>query len=157
MEGGQRKMKNIKFFLLGILFLSSLLFFTAKTVRADLVITWTTPPNSTSSDPNPSGTWTSTGGYIDVHFIANGADYTWAGTTTVTNPTHSQKGVVLLRLSYDWFDKFNHQNKDWHKSIKAKMNLELVDQVNKTYDKKISYSELYKYDTIRSLCDHSPD
>ena len=99
-------MKNIKFFLLGILFLSSLLFFTAKTVRADLVITWTTPPNSTSSDPNPSGTWTSTGGYIDVHFIANGADYTWAGTTTVTNPTHSQKGVVLLRLSYDWFDKF---------------------------------------------------
>ncbi len=31
---------------------------------------------------------------------------------------------------YDWFDKFNHQDKLWHKSIKTKMNLALIDQVN---------------------------
>ncbi len=23
---------------------------------------------------------------------------------------------------YDWFDEFNHQRKDWHSSLKAKMN-----------------------------------
>jgi spore maturation protein CgeB len=32
---------------------------------------------------------------------------------------------------YDWFDKFNHQSKDWHKSLKAKMNSALINQVNK--------------------------
>ena len=31
---------------------------------------------------------------------------------------------------YDWFEKFNHQSTNWHKSIKAKMNLELISQVN---------------------------
>jgi spore maturation protein CgeB len=32
---------------------------------------------------------------------------------------------------YDWFDKFNHQSKDWQKSLKAKMNKALINQVNK--------------------------
>lgn len=31
---------------------------------------------------------------------------------------------------YDWFDKFNHQHKDWHKSLKAAMNRDLICQVN---------------------------
>jgi hypothetical protein len=30
---------------------------------------------------------------------------------------------------YDWFDKFNHQRKDWNKSIKSKMNQDLIDRV----------------------------
>jgi hypothetical protein len=31
---------------------------------------------------------------------------------------------------YDWFDKFNHSGKDWHKSLKAAMNRDLIRQVN---------------------------
>lgn len=31
---------------------------------------------------------------------------------------------------YDWFEKFNHQGKDWHKSLKAAMNRDLIRQVN---------------------------
>jgi hypothetical protein len=31
---------------------------------------------------------------------------------------------------YDWFDKFNHSGKDWHKSQKAAMNRDLIRQVN---------------------------
>ena len=30
---------------------------------------------------------------------------------------------------YDWFENYNHQRKDWYKSIKAKMNENLVNQV----------------------------
>jgi hypothetical protein len=30
---------------------------------------------------------------------------------------------------YDWFGNYNHQRKDWYKSIKAKMNEDLVNQV----------------------------
>ncbi len=32
---------------------------------------------------------------------------------------------------YDWFEEFNHQSKDWHRSIKAKMNQELVSRLEK--------------------------
>ena len=32
---------------------------------------------------------------------------------------------------YDWFDKFNHQSKDWQKTLKAKMNKALINQINK--------------------------
>ena len=31
---------------------------------------------------------------------------------------------------YDWFDKFNHQGKDWRKLLKAVMNKDLIRQVN---------------------------
>lgn len=31
---------------------------------------------------------------------------------------------------YDWCNKFNHQRKDWHKSLKAAMNTDLIRQVN---------------------------
>ena len=30
---------------------------------------------------------------------------------------------------YDWFENFNHQRKDWHRSVKAKMNKDLVSRV----------------------------
>ena len=30
---------------------------------------------------------------------------------------------------YDWFEQFNHQQKDWHRSVKAKMNKDLVSRV----------------------------
>lgn len=32
---------------------------------------------------------------------------------------------------YDWFDEFDHQGKDWHKSLKAKMNRALINHINK--------------------------
>jgi hypothetical protein len=32
---------------------------------------------------------------------------------------------------YDWFEKFNHQSKDWQKSLKAEMNKALINQINK--------------------------
>lgn len=32
---------------------------------------------------------------------------------------------------YDWFDQFNHQGKNWHKSHKAKMNTAMINQVKK--------------------------
>jgi len=31
---------------------------------------------------------------------------------------------------YDWFNEFDHQRKDWHKSLKEKMNRTLINQVN---------------------------
>jgi spore maturation protein CgeB len=31
---------------------------------------------------------------------------------------------------YDWFEKFSHHSKDWHKSLKAAMNRDLIRQVN---------------------------
>lgn len=31
---------------------------------------------------------------------------------------------------YDWFDQFNHQSKDWRKSLKAAMNRDLIRQIN---------------------------
>ena len=32
---------------------------------------------------------------------------------------------------YDWFDKFSHQRKDWHKSLKTQMNNDLINQIDK--------------------------
>jgi len=32
---------------------------------------------------------------------------------------------------YDWFDEFNHQRKDWHSSLKAKMNQDLINRIEK--------------------------
>ena len=32
---------------------------------------------------------------------------------------------------YDWFENYNHQRKDWYKSIKAKMNKDLVSRARK--------------------------
>lgn len=31
---------------------------------------------------------------------------------------------------YDWFDKFSHQSKDWHQSLKTAMNRDLIRQIN---------------------------
>jgi spore maturation protein CgeB len=62
---------------------------------------------------------------------------------------------------YDWFDKFNHQNKNWHKSIKAKMNRELINQVNKWMaegraDIIFTYlsGELVEPETLRAIRNH---
>ena len=62
---------------------------------------------------------------------------------------------------YDWFDKFNHQNKNWHKSIKAKMNLDLINQVNKWLaedraDVIFTYlsGELVEPETLRAIRNH---
>ena len=59
---------------------------------------------------------------------------------------------------YDWFEQFNHQRKDWRKSIKAKMNKNLVSQVrqwiqNGSTDVIFTYlsGELISPETMRKL------
>ena len=59
---------------------------------------------------------------------------------------------------YDWFENFNHQRKDWYKSIKAKMNEDLVNQVKQwirddSTDVIFTYlsGELVSPDTIQKL------
>ena len=100
-------MENIKIFSLGLLFSLSVLFFTAGTVfAADINLLWNTPSNYTASDPTGGrGTWIPTSGSILVNFVANGNLYNWSGQTTVANPTNSHKGVIFLRLSYQWYPK----------------------------------------------------
>ena len=61
-----------------------------------------------------------------LNIIAIYHHYNWENYSL--KPALEQFGTVRF---YDWFDKFNHQNKNWRKSIKTKMNLALVDQVNK--------------------------
>jgi spore maturation protein CgeB len=62
----------------------------------------------------------------ELNIIALYHHYNWENYSL--NPALSKFGQIR---HYDWFDKFNHQNKSWHESIKARMNLELVDQVKK--------------------------
>ncbi len=74
-------------------------------------------------------------------------------------PALEQFGTVR---HYDWFNKFNHQNKNWHRLVKAKMNLALVDQVNKWIieeraDVIFTYlsGELVEPETLRAIRKHS--
>jgi len=45
---------------------------------------------------------------------------------------------------YDWFEQFNHQRKDWHTSIKAKMNEDLASRV-KQWVQKNSTDVIFTY------------
>ncbi|MDO9565361.1 MAG: glycosyltransferase [Candidatus Desulfaltia sp.] len=59
---------------------------------------------------------------------------------------------------YDWFEQFNHHGKEWHKSIKARMNKDLVSRVKQwvqedSTDVVFTYlsGELVSPDTIHKL------
>ena len=73
-------------------------------------------------------------------------------------PALEQFGTVR---HYDWFEKFNHQNKSWRRSAKAKMNLALLDQVSKWMvecraDVIFTYisGELVEPKTLRAIRNH---
>lgn len=60
---------------------------------------------------------------------------------------------------YDWLGKFNHQRKDWNKSVKAQMNDDLADRVGK-WIKEASADVIFAYfpgeivtpETMQKLC-----
>ncbi len=45
---------------------------------------------------------------------------------------------------YDWFEKFNHQMPNWHKSEKAKMNNDMVDRI-KQWNKESKIDVIFSY------------
>jgi len=62
-----------------------------------------------------------TKGNLDI--IAIYHHYNWENESL--KPSLKKFGKVR---HYDWFEQFNHQRKDWHSSIKVKMNEELLHQ-----------------------------
>ena len=91
-----------------------------------------------------------------LNIIAIYHHYNWENYSL--KPALEQFGTVR---HYDWFDKFNHQNKSWHKSIKAKMNLALINQVSRWMTKSradviFTYlsGELIEPETLRAICKH---
>jgi hypothetical protein len=59
---------------------------------------------------------------------------------------------------YDWFENFNHQRKGWHRSVKAKMNKDLVSRVKQWVQEDLTdviftylSGELVSPDTIQKL------
>ena len=59
----------------------------------------------------------------DLKIFAIYHHYNWENDSL--KPSLEKFGTVR---HFDWFDKFNHQNKAWHKSIKPKMNRDLIDR-----------------------------
>lgn len=67
-----------------------------------------------SLKPKPKG---------NLNILAIYHHYNWENESL--KPSLEKFGQVRL---YDWFENFNHQRKDWHKSIKARMNEDLLHQ-----------------------------
>lgn len=61
----------------------------------------------------------------ELSIIALYHHYNWEN--EALKPSLSEFGRVR---HYDWWEKFNHQSKDWHRSLKAAMNRDLVRQVS---------------------------
>lgn len=79
--------------------------------------------------------------------------YNWANMSL--KPALEKLGPVR---HYDWFDEFNHQRKDWHSSLKAKMNQDLINRIEKwiaqdSIDVIFSYlsGEIVTPDTMKKL------
>ncbi|MEA2014522.1 MAG: glycosyltransferase, partial [Thermodesulfobacteriota bacterium] len=68
-----------------------------------------------NTEPKPKGT---------LNILAIYHHYNWENESL--KPSLDKFGKVR---HYDWFEQFNHQHEDWHSSIRAKMNEELVNQV----------------------------
>ena len=62
----------------------------------------------------------------NLHILAIYHHYNWENESL--KPSLEKFGSVF---HYDWLERFNHQRKDWHKSIKSKMNDDLIDRVKK--------------------------
>lgn len=61
----------------------------------------------------------------ELNIIAIYHHYNWEN--EALKPSLEKFGQVR---HYDWFDDFDHQDKDWHKSLKEKMNRALIKQVD---------------------------
>ncbi|PKN66942.1 MAG: hypothetical protein CVU54_17635 [Deltaproteobacteria bacterium HGW-Deltaproteobacteria-12] len=61
----------------------------------------------------------------DLSIIALYHHYNWEN--EALKPSLSEFGRVR---HYDWWEKFSHQSKDWHRSLKAAMNKDMVRQVS---------------------------
>ena len=66
----------------------------------------------------------------DLRILTIYHDYNWEDTSL--RPALEKFGTVR---HYDWFDQFNHQSRDWQRSIKRKMNDDLVDWTQKSVRK----------------------
>ncbi|MDD5451807.1 MAG: glycosyltransferase [Desulfovibrionales bacterium] len=62
----------------------------------------------------------------ELHILAIYHHYNWENESL--KPALAKFGTVR---HYDWFDEFNHQQKDWHKSVKAAMNEDLVNRIGR--------------------------
>jgi len=65
--------------------------------------------------------------------------YNWENSSL--KPSLEKFGTVL---HYDWFDRFNHDRKDWHRSVKAKMNHDLLATL-KQWSRKYSIDVIFTY------------
>ncbi len=63
----------------------------------------------------------------NLNILAIYHDYNWENTSL--RPALEKFGSVR---HYDWFNQFNHQDKDWARSIKRRMNDDLVDWAEKS-------------------------
>jgi len=61
----------------------------------------------------------------ELNIIAIYHHYNWEN--EALKPSLEKFGRVR---HYDWFERFNHQGKDWHKTLKAAMNRDLILQVS---------------------------
>ena len=68
-----------------------------------------------NTEPKPKGT---------LNILAIYHHYNWENESL--KPSLEKFGQVR---HYDWFENYNHQRKDWYKSVKAKMNKDLVSRV----------------------------
>ena len=62
----------------------------------------------------------------NLHILAIYHHYNWENESL--KPSLEKFGSVF---HYDWLERFNHQRKGWHKSVKSKMNDDLIDRVKK--------------------------
>jgi len=91
-----------------------------------------------------------------MNIIALYHHYNWEN--EAFKPSLEKFGLVR---HYDWFNDFDYQHKDWHKSMKAKINLELINQVNNWMNESradviFSYlsGELVEPETLRAIRKH---
>jgi len=87
------------------------------TVPDEEVIRQTIKSKFPDLKPKPKG---------NLHILAIYHHYNWENESL--KPSLEKFGSVF---HYDWLERFNHQRKDWHKSVKSKMNDDLIDRVKK--------------------------
>jgi len=87
------------------------------TVPDDRTIRQTIKQKISHLKPKPKG---------ELHILAIYHHYNWENESL--KPALAKFGVVR---HYDWFDEFNHQQKDWHNAAKADMNEDLVNRVGR--------------------------
>lgn len=87
------------------------------TVPDEMAIRQTIKSRFPDLKPKPKG---------DLNILAIYHHYDWENESL--RPSLEKFGSVR---HYDWFERFNHQRKDWDKYIKSKMNDDLIDWVKK--------------------------